>query len=613
MDLKRISAFKKWEVGIGVFLYICLLPFSSFADLEPNDVLILVNQNSPTSRYIAKLYRQYYPDVPQNQVLELSGLTDCSGPSATAEDEIISRTDYDNLIAKPVRDFLAASGLVTKIKVIITTAGMPYRIDDSNPAYDNAIYAGGSNPTIVSGNLPFIDAASVESELTCLWYTSAFDPKNRMVNVYQGYRQSSICNFERALPDSKTMLWTEAISMSGNAPKIEGENEWSFPITYGAKNRSFNAGDIYLVSRLDGPKNQGQTAIYAVRAMLERAKRASDPSLGGVNPAQAVVVIDDSPSKDYDNNRIYNLDGSVNYAVFDPDENQPPDAISINLKNDYDKSYTALTNTASQVSILNANTVECAYSCLAIHDKRYNQRTNQTDLNAYASTDPNRDVYQGIIALATYGYNGDEGSSEHYLLESGPERGPLFNCVNGAVFTSIESLNAVTMFSDISTLPAPHHQGKIIDFIEMGGAGAIGHAFEPISEAVIDNLYLHYNLLSDADSDGYADLTFIEAAYTAIPFLSWTEVVIGDPLMKIAYGTGGKVWKSLTGDANNDGQVVYYDLFYIKIHLGGELNSTNPANFEKYDDLCDINKDGIITYYDLYLAKVNLGTIADWR
>ncbi len=140
---------------------------SALGQLHPSDVLILANENSPTSRYIAKLYRKYYPDVPESQVLYLSGLTDCSGPDSTAANEIITREDYNNLIAQPVRDFLITNDLATAIKVIITTAGMPYRIEDIN--YSDAIYPAGSNPSVVADHTLNINAASVESELVGLW------------------------------------------------------------------------------------------------------------------------------------------------------------------------------------------------------------------------------------------------------------------------------------------------------------------------------------------------------------------------------------------------------------------------------------------------------------
>jgi hypothetical protein len=166
------------------------------------------------------------------------------------------------------------------------------------------------------------------------------------------------------------------------------------------------------------------------------------------------------------------------------------------------------------------------------------------------------------------------------------------------------------MFSDCNTLPVA--QGKIVDFITIGGAGAIGHSFEPLSSATIDNEFLFYNLLADDDGDGKADLSFVEAAFTAIPFLSWSEVVIGDPLMQIAYGPGGKAWQSLLGDANNDGRVNFFDMWLIQSRMGGTLNTTDNTAFEKYNDLCDVNKDGRINLFDMYIARGNMGAVANW-
>lgn len=118
--------------------------------------------------------------------------------------------------------------------------------------------------------------------------------------------------------------------------------------------------------------------------------------------------------------------------------------------------------------------------------------------------------------------------------------------------------------------------------------------------------------MADENGDGIADLTFIEAAFSSIPFLSWSEVVIGDPLMRIAYGPGGKPWNPLYGDANNDGRVNYADIWVVNGKMGGVLNTTDSTLFERYSDLCDINKDGRINNADIWLANGNIGAVADW-
>jgi len=410
-----------------------------------------------------------------------------------------------------------------------------------------------------------------------------------MVNPYHGYRGSSVSLFERSLPGSKVMNWNTAIQMIGAGPKMEGEYQFA-PLAYGTVNRKFHAGDIYLVCRLDGPKTEGGTAIYAVRQMLERAKLASSPEIG-VNPMSSVAVLDDSPSKSYDQNRIYNLDGSVNYLTYDQTGNQPPDCKTVLLKDDYVECFTSMIGESLDYSALNTGSFSLGEDIAVLLDRRSSVRTCQADLNSLALTNGRQDK-QDLILLASFGTNGDEAGSKNYLHPDGGE--PLFQVANGAVFCSIESYNAVTMFSSVAS-----SQAKIVDFIDIGGSGAIGHAFEPLSVSAIDSQYLFHNLLADEDGDGQADLTFIEAAYTAIPFLSWTEVVIGDPLMRITYGQGGTTWNKVTGDCNNDGVINIKDVRELKKAIGADFNSTNPLLRDKYNDLCDFNDDGWINIKDV--------------
>jgi len=589
-----------WGKGLSCVLLLLISSYA-YAQLGPQDVLILVNANSPTSKYIAKLYRQYYPQITDSQVLCLSGLPDASGPAATSADEIITRQQYNQLIANPLRAYLADSNYpnrITQVKVIITTAGMPYRIEDTN--YGDAIYPGGSNPSVVASHTSELNAASVESELVGLWYGdyggNPFGLNNRLVNPYQGYRYSGFDLFERVVPGTKNMVWSIPVSFLGPPPKMEGE-----PSLSGTINRKFNAGDMYLTARLDGPKKQGQSAVFAVRAMLERARRASNASYG-VNPLQAVAVLDDAPASELDDNRVFNLDISANYWVYEPDVPQPPDAPRILNKDDYVACFRAMTNESVNYSNINTGLMDdySAYDLCVILDRRSATRTNQADLDALLGTYPQRQPGQGAILVATFGRNGDEGSTSNYILKGGPGGGPLFNVVNGAVFTSLESFNAVTMFSDVNT--APVAQGKLVDFISIGGTAAIGHSFEPRSTAAIDNLYLFYNLLSDDDEDGKADLTFVEAAFTAIPYLSWSEVLIGDPLMRIAYGPGGPAWTPKQGDVNFDGLINSKDVRLLNIALNGQFYSSDPN--DKYDDRCDFNQDGIINSKDVRILNI---------
>lgn len=515
-----------WGIVIVLIFYT-----SASAVIMPNDVLVLVNDNSNTSRYIAKMYLQYYPEISQSQVLHLTdpSLKDCSGPNSTAEDEIITRTVYEQAIAQPIRDYLIANNMVNTIKVIITTAGMPYRIECS--VYPNVVQPAGGYP-YMPAQIYQVHAASVESDLTLLF---ANDPgpvnpvlgfDNRAVNPYQGYRYSGMELFERDILNNLVNMDWYPPNDEGTLepPLMEGIWNWRESHYYGKYDRDCSVGDMYLTCRLDGPKQQGKSAVFAVRDILDNAQRASSQDYG-INPSQAAIVYDDAnsfiPGVPSNSNRIYNLPFGEPYIVYSPDTDQPPDTYYKYTRDDYDSGFEKMTGTSVVYNNFNIGQMLEAYDLTVICDKRSYHRTNQDDL----------DPEKLVVALACYGVNGDEPGGGDYIETAGPQGGPVFDLAYGAVFTSLESFNVPTTFTDVLT---SYNQGQIVDFLAIGGSGAIGHTFEPYADASIDSEFFFYNLVADSDCDGFADVTFVEAAFTSIPYLSWAEVVIGDPLMRIA-------------------------------------------------------------------------------
>lgn len=604
-------AWMSGAVLLTAFLFIAPAGFA----IDGGNAIILVNENSTVSRYIAQLYREYRPELPADQVLYLSGLTDCCGETSTAEDEIITRQQYEQYIAGPVRSYLldpADPNRLNRIMVIITTAGMPYRIEDSNPAFHDVIKPGGSNPDRVIYNEVYVDAASVESELACLWFidygTSPLSSQNRMVNPFQGYRASPIENFSRRETWSQPFTWTAAKSNipSISRPRIEGRR-----YAEGAINRNLNPGDIYLTARLDGPKPQGQTApldaIHSVRKILHRAWRAENI---GIDPAKAVALFDDAPLAFVGNvneNRTFNLPSGLDYQVWTPADSGPADVTDIRFVDDYCSGFYQCCQVVSDPCFICAAAMQTAWDVMIAIDRRENHVSSITELEDIASDFEGRASCQGVLFFAGYGTNGDEGHGQGYINAAAQNGGALGALMDGAVFTSVESLNAVTMFTDVVTEPVA--QGKIVDFISAGGTAAIGHSFEPQVDAAIDTEFLIYNLLSDENADGYADLTFAEAAFSALPYLSWCEVVIGDPLLRIKYNMDGtcpaRAWYWLESDANNDDKVTFSDLWEVQLHIGGRLD--NPDKMHLYNDLCDADRDGKVTFSDLWAVNSDIG------
>lgn len=96
----------------GVFC-VCAVAFSPpLSAIEPQNVLLLYNADSPDGLDIASHYQQIHPGV---QVLELLGVS---------TDEEITATHYLDVIRPQV-----LSALTPSIDVIVTTKGMPLRIE----------------------------------------------------------------------------------------------------------------------------------------------------------------------------------------------------------------------------------------------------------------------------------------------------------------------------------------------------------------------------------------------------------------------------------------------------------------------------------------------------
>jgi len=586
----------------GAASQLCAVP----NELGPSDVLILVNGDSPVSRSVADLYRRYYPQITASQVLTLTGLRDSASLTATPEDEIITRDEFESLIAVPLRSYLLENNLVDSVFCLITTAGMPYRIEDSNQtSYANVIMPAGSDPNLVLANRTNINAASVESELTLLFQ---IDPsltpgpggpgaplKNRIVNPYHGYASpiKAWTDARDVLGRRTTMRWSFSNVWPVNQqPRIEGLYD---SCGCSAKSRIMSPADLYLVARLDGPHVPGEYPIFAVMETLDRSSAVSNPTppntpFVGYNPAMSALVVDSSPPPvaDLSYSPAYNYPAGTTFLYYETNPVPPgreaytgcSSTCQRGTANHYDTLFAWLTGLAPVAGGTITQPITVSFGGSFVWDD------STAVMN---SADPAFPAGAGLFGLAAYGLNGGDGRPATYLTTGGPDGGALFPCVPGAVFTSIESFNALTMFTGVAT-----SQAKIAEFIQMGGTAAIGHSFEPGPDAIEQIEYLYANLLRDDDGDGIGDMTLVEAGFTAVPYLSWSEVLIGDPLMRLRLGPGGLVNPTETcpADVNGDGFVGYADRLRV-------LRSYNRwIGDPQYDPGADIDRDGFVGYYD---------------
>src|SRR5579871_5470396 len=81
-------------------------------------VLVVVNDASPLSRMIGDYYA-HRRGIPAEHVCHIK---------ATANEDV-ARSEYDHEVARPVADFLRKRNLVDQIYYIVTTAGVPLRIE----------------------------------------------------------------------------------------------------------------------------------------------------------------------------------------------------------------------------------------------------------------------------------------------------------------------------------------------------------------------------------------------------------------------------------------------------------------------------------------------------
>jgi uncharacterized protein (TIGR03790 family) len=106
------------SVGIAVILLAFMCCGTGFA-LEPDEILVIANKGIAESGQIA-LYYCKERGVPQENILAL--------PLGTSLRDTISRKDYDEQLAEPIRETFATRKLLGEIKCLLTVYGVPIKV-----------------------------------------------------------------------------------------------------------------------------------------------------------------------------------------------------------------------------------------------------------------------------------------------------------------------------------------------------------------------------------------------------------------------------------------------------------------------------------------------------
>ncbi|MBM3982160.1 MAG: TIGR03790 family protein [Planctomycetes bacterium] len=208
----------------------CVLAFACASPalaLEPKDVWLVVNKNVPASRevtdhYIAKR------GVPKGNVVELD----------LPKGEDISRADYDTKLAAPLRAALKEHK--DKVKVLVTTYGVPLRVGQQLPNEDEKLALAKLRPELAELRKKLADLREKKSD------AKDIADLQRQVQGLEGRERVLTHAESQASVDSELMLlWWEKY---GLVRWVSNPLSTRAPETYRKE-----SAPVVLVSRLDGP------------------------------------------------------------------------------------------------------------------------------------------------------------------------------------------------------------------------------------------------------------------------------------------------------------------------------------------------------------------------
>lgn len=532
---RRCSKVFPQLMALGVVTLMIALPVATArAQLKPEEVLVVYDSRILDCRPVAEYYAgsAKVPGGAGGMAGIHPGVNAVNLATLGVPALAMGDTTYAEFVARlrdPLRAHLTATGLTTNVRSIVLCKGLPHRIQDT----DNA--AVGDNPPLAETEFLAGDynCASVDSELTLLW-------QNLNAGEAGGGGDSKadgiILNpYARAtLPIT---AFTSANIMVAKAfSQVESPAGLIWSGATGAGAAQLTPGDMYLVCRLDG------RSVLDVRAMIDRAQTLV------VNPDTAVFVLDES-----------NSNAVADAAETDELDNQGPP--ELRLGDDYEQTRDLL-----------------------IADRRYlaaNIRYNALGGNANFLVGPRIEfdglgiVIRGpVLLLATEGAN-------HSIIQNTPPTPMMgsqyprsFKYARGAVFNSIESANG----RDFGGIGPNFGQAQAADFLAAGGTFAVANVWEPFTWTIPDNLPI-------ARSFFLGGLSWAEAAYAALPALSFHQIVLGDPLARVIRtsedinGDGTLnvddlyAWQATPRDLNHDGIANAVDRLILETAVRGSENT----------------------------------------
>lgn len=401
-----------------------------------------------------------------------------SGAAVTTPGDI-SYANFAARVRDPIRAYLTGQGMVRSVRCFAMTKGLPHRVQDT----DNTNV--GDDPPGLANEVQANDAtcASVDVELMLLWQ-----------DLSSGENGGSADS--RADGLIKNPYWRQSLSINGyTTANIQAAKTYvatgSGPlwVPAGSGAALLTPGDLYLVSRLDAP------TAADVRAMIDRAAAFS------YNVDAHALLFDESGSNGV-------ADASPNNGELD---NSAGLWSALRAADDYE--------TARDLILADGRWLPARV--------RYNALSGASNFfvgpgrawppgNGILVADP-------VALVASYGSNHSGIPADSNNQSARDFYATTYVLPAGSVFNTIESFNGRD-FGGIGQNPFVTQQ-QLSAFIAAGGTFGVANVWEPLADTIPDNQYLATNFM-------LGNLSWAEAAWTAIPALSWQQIVVGDPLAR---------------------------------------------------------------------------------
>jgi hypothetical protein len=412
-----------------------------------------------------------------------------------------------------------------RVRCLVLTKGLPHRL------LDQSLQSGliGDNPGGLSpANIFTLTYASVDSELTLLMQNldageaggNADSPSDGMqANPFAGSAlpMNAFGPSSPSTPKNWPQLFVDAFGTGTPQPGFI----WG--AAPGPLLTNINPGDVMMVCRLDG------TSVANVRAMLDRAQNLQVDT-------QTATIILDSDGRPFDSTKglgaPYDTPAGGDWAA-------------------------ALAAFTADGRFLNTNVRSNFLSGVS---NFFVGPLISFGVGPVVVNSP-------VVMLASFGANHTGVGAP-----ANTTYGQSFNFAPGAIFNSMESYNgrAFGSLGQLAGIP----QQQLSDVIAAGATFGVGNVWEPFSLAVARNQALARNFL-------LGGMTWAEAAYSAVPVLSWQTVVLGDPLARVTRVqedtfADGRVdindlyaWYTLPRDINRDGSPTPADAQLLESAIRG--------------------------------------------